>query len=228
MTKRRKTALFLFLFLCIGAIALTYCGKTGDHGYQGIDVSHHQGEITWEQVGADKNIQFVYIKATEGTSFKDPKYRYNTKQAQKQGIKTGAYHYFRTTSNPQRQAEHFIKTIKSANHELIPVVDVEECEHRNRKKLQDSLKIFCNTIEQQCGIKPVIYSTNQFYLYFLYPQFNEYKLWIANYYLPFIILPNKKYTIWQFSEKGKLKGIETPVDLDRLHPKFTVDDLLLK
>ncbi|MDH6341589.1 GH25 family lysozyme M1 (1,4-beta-N-acetylmuramidase) [Parabacteroides sp. PFB2-12] len=121
VTKRRKTALFLFLFLCIGAIALIYCGKKGDRGYQGIDVSHHQGEINWEQVGADKNIQFVYIKATEGTSFKDPKYRYNTKQAQKQGIKTGAYHYFRTILTPPKQAEHFINTIKNSNLQLIPL-----------------------------------------------------------------------------------------------------------
>ena len=38
--------------------------------YDGIDVSHHQGKINWKEVAKDKQIQFVYIKATQGNKRK--------------------------------------------------------------------------------------------------------------------------------------------------------------
>ena len=49
--------------------------------YHGIDVSHHQKQIDWEQVKKDKNIEFVYIKATEGATHLDKQYKYNIKSA---------------------------------------------------------------------------------------------------------------------------------------------------
>ena len=44
----------------------------------GIDVSHHNGEINWKQV---PDVEFVYIKATEGATFVDPMYQQNIKGA---------------------------------------------------------------------------------------------------------------------------------------------------
>ena len=46
---------------------------------EGIDVSHYQGQINWEEVARDKNIQFVYVKATEGAKYVDPLYQQNIK-----------------------------------------------------------------------------------------------------------------------------------------------------
>ena len=46
--------------------------------YVGIDVSHHQGRILWDEV-AKENIDFVYIKATEGATYVDPCFHYNIK-----------------------------------------------------------------------------------------------------------------------------------------------------
>ena len=42
--------------------------------YDGIDVSKYQGKIDWNLVAQDENIQFVYIKASEGASKVDKKY----------------------------------------------------------------------------------------------------------------------------------------------------------
>lgn len=38
--------------------------------YDGIDVSSYQEDIDWSATASDKNIKFVYVKATEGTSYK--------------------------------------------------------------------------------------------------------------------------------------------------------------
>ncbi len=64
--------------------------------FDGIDVSHHQRNIDWNKVATYTNIQFVYIKATEGTTFKDPKYVYNTNEARRNGLKVGSYHFLVT------------------------------------------------------------------------------------------------------------------------------------
>lgn len=43
----------------------------------GIDVSRHQGKIDWKKVRRwkNKNLDFVYIKATEGATYVDETYK---------------------------------------------------------------------------------------------------------------------------------------------------------
>jgi lysozyme len=61
--------------------------------YDGIDVSKHNGVIKWKQVAENKNIKFVYIKATEGSRIIDPLYTKNVKGAKSQGLLIGSYHF---------------------------------------------------------------------------------------------------------------------------------------
>jgi len=64
-------------------------------GVCGIDVSHYQGTIDWNNVNyyGDNKIQFVYIKATEGSTIKDEYYERNIQQAKQKGLLVGSYHY---------------------------------------------------------------------------------------------------------------------------------------
>src|SRR6056300_850552 len=104
----------LFNILLI-ALAISGCRhkrvNSSSQPIYGIDVSHHQGNIKWSSVKKwNKHaIQFVYIKATEGATYQDPKYHYNISQASKHGLKVGSYHYFRTTSPVERQLANFLK-----------------------------------------------------------------------------------------------------------------------
>ena len=52
-------------------------------------------------------IQIVYIKASEGTTFKDPYLESNYKNAKANGLKVGFYHYLTATNTYQarKQAE---------------------------------------------------------------------------------------------------------------------------
>ena len=42
----------------------------------GIDLSAHNGDVEFDKVAAS-GVSFVFLKATEGTSFRDPKFRTN-------------------------------------------------------------------------------------------------------------------------------------------------------
>ena len=69
----------------------------------------------------------------------------------------------------------------------------------------------------------MIYTNESYYHLNLYPEFNHYRLFIANYNLP-PKLPDAKYDIQQSSKKGRVRGIWTYVDIDQLREGVSVDD----
>lgn len=192
----------------------------------GIDVSNRQGRISWEKVPA---LDFVYIKATEGATFQDPDYKRNVDGAKKVGLPVGSYHYFRTTSSAHDQFANFKKQVEKEKQDLIPMVDIEECKNWTKKQFQDSLRVFLKLTEQYFGKKPMIYSVQNFYRGYGAPKFNRYPLMLGRYQSqePPSFQGRGHYTIWQFDEHGKVPGIPKDVDLDRFHPKRTVDDIRL-
>ena len=196
-------------------------------GY-GIDVSAHQGRIDWQQV-AQTPVTFVYVKATEGASFVDSRYKENIKGAREAGLKVGAFHFFRTTSGVHDQFNHFIKTIGEDTLDLIPVLDVEEKKLWNEQQLRDSVKMFVNLLEKHFGCKPMIYTGHKFYNSILGRAFNDCKLFIAQYVTTLDRKPDvaSKWDIWQFSESGKVSGVRGYVDVNVLGDKVKLEDLML-
>jgi len=197
----------------------------------GIDVSHHQGDINWNKVKKwkDKSIQFVYIKATEGATFIDKTYEKNFKGAKEQKILTGSYHYFRTTSSVKDQFKNFIQTISKEDQDLIPMIDVEEKKNWNNKEFHKNFKEFLGLIENHFGQKPMIYTVNSFYNINLSGKYNDYHFLIARYGKNSPNMRDKSnWTIWQFSETGKVDGIPKLVDIDVINSKFSLSDIKMK
>ena len=65
-----------FLFLVVSTLLAPFGGQNEDQDFFGIDVSHHNGKIKWKQVS---DVEFVYVKATEGAKYVDPLYQQNIK-----------------------------------------------------------------------------------------------------------------------------------------------------
>ena len=88
---RFRYCLALLALLALPALPLHAQSHT-----RGIDVSRFQGTINWTKVAADSNVnvKFVYIKATEGTSMRDPNYKTNITKARKAGLLAGFYHVY--------------------------------------------------------------------------------------------------------------------------------------
>lgn len=69
-----------------------------------------------------QDIQFAFIKATEGSSFQDPLFKQNWEQANRKNMRIGAYHFFSYDSKGSTQAANFIKTVSLKNNDLPPVM----------------------------------------------------------------------------------------------------------
>lgn len=147
-------------------------------GYElnGIDVSHHNGRIDWQRVAQDKRIEFVYIKASEGATYRDPLHKKNRAQARKAGIKVGAYHFYHEDVKPQLQFINFRAAVGSDWGDLIPVVDFEDIAG-SADQIRQDLQTFCSLIEKSCGKKPMIYVGHSLHERFLRGYFDNYRIW---------------------------------------------------
>ena len=196
----------------------------------GIDVSNHNGSIKWDKVASDdKGISFVYIKSTEGATYSDPRFRENAKGAATAGLHVGAYHYFRMTSSAHDQFKNFKRALDSVPFDLIPMVDVETRDKKSISEFRDSLAVFLRLIEDNYGIPPAIYGTNRSYGELCGSSFDRKNpLYIGRYGPSAPVVPGvSHYTVWQYSEKGRIDGIEKSVDLCRFHPDCSIKNLLM-
>ena len=196
--------------------------------YDGIDISSYQGYIDWAKVSSDKDIRFVYIKATEGSTYRSPHYAHNITQARRYGLLVGSYHYITSSSTIEEQFNNFSLYALRSVQDLIPMLDVEVRGDWSRSQLIDSVSKFCELVEEHYGVQPMIYSTMGFYNKNLAPHFNKHHLYIGRY-------SNTKpeinwegeYTIWQYSEQGIIPGIDAYVDLCRYREDGWLDEILL-
>lgn len=188
----------------------------------GIDVSEFQKTIDWTQVGP-AGVKFAYIRATEGTTIQDANFVQNWQGAEKAGIPVGPYHYFTTASAVSTQIDNFVnetKLVDSGN--LPPVLDVENpAQFKNFTTAQSVAMIqqWLDGVQAKTGIQPMLYMSSNFSAKVLgnAPQFDKYKLWVADYTTdpaPLVPKPWTGWDFWQHSDTGAVKGITGDVDLD--------------
>ena len=219
----KKLVAVFALFLAVSSV----CAQV-----KGIDVSHYQKNIDWEKV-ANAGVDFVYIKATEGATYVDPMFKKNIEGAKKAKILVGVYHFFRMTSTPEKQFENFKKAMKDYKMDLVPMIDVEpsqkEMAGKSVKDLQKNLDKFIALIKDEYGVPPMIYGTQRSYNTYCAPKYNNYHLYIGRYgkNSPEII-GKGTYTIWQYTETGKINGIPVAVDICKFNPKYGIKDILIK
>lgn len=195
---------------------------------QGIDVSHWQGDIKWQQVKADGRV-FAFIKASQGTKRVDPKFATNAKAAKAAGVLIGAYHFVDATTMEAARAEarHFHATMQTAGVEfdLPPVMDYENNPGNiSKSAINDVAEAFLQEIERLTGRQPLIYTGNSFAHNFG-KELSKYPIWIARYNTkpPTDVPAWSKWDIWQYSDAGKVPGIAGNVDLNEFNG--TLDEL---
>lgn len=187
---------------------------------KGIDVSNHNGNINFNKVKVE-GVECVYIKATEGTTYRDNYLDTNYSNAHYAGLKTGFYHFLVGTSSPETQATNFYNAIKDKASDLIPMLDIETAFNG----LMDYALRFIAKFKEISGMNIGVYTYTGF-MDNLDNRLAEYPLWEANYNNNPWSLPSNN--IWsnrvghQYTEKGKVNGINTNVDMN----EFTEEILL--
>ena len=172
----------------------------------GIDISHHQTKVDWDKLVKHNKPEFIFLKCTEGLSFKDNKYNFYKKEATKREIVVGAYHFFSFKTSGKKQAEYFIKHSNLDKGDLIPVIDVEypvKGKVPSKSKIAKEINAFSKVIEHKLGVKPIIYTGEHFYNRILKGKFRNHKFWISKMNRE----PNCNYSFWQYTDRGYVKGI---------------------
>lgn len=191
------------------------CEDTCSHVH-GIDLSHYQGEVFWETIGANTKMAYVYLKATEGGDRIDDMYERNINLAHRYGLKVGSYHFYRPKTEQLKQLENFKTQCLPGEQDLIPMIDIETKQGLGTEEFCDSLMKFLVLVEEAYKQKPLLYTGKNFYNKYLQGKVDEYQLMIAQYTDQEPVLADERdFTLWQYTGKGRIVGVSGYIDKSR-------------
>lgn len=201
----------------------------------GIDVARYQGTIDWEKVAA-AGVDFAMVRVgyrtlVDGEITPDPNAKFNMQEAQKYGIKLGAY--FFSTAVTRAEAIQEAKWVADyiAQYPITyPVAyncegfnDPENRQYTlNKTERTDIALVFLKTIEE-LGYEGMFYASKnemendaRWEVSRIDP---EYKIWVAQYpEEPYPATPRSSYTgkhhMWQYTRSGIVDGVDQNVDVN--------------
>lgn len=193
-------------------------GSVTNYSVKGIDVSHWDGDIDWAALASEK-LDFIFIKATQGSQTVDAKFASNWAAAKSKKLLRGAYHFYDPAKDPKEQADHFLNTVTFEKGDLLPVLDIETSGSVDKQKLADDIQVWLDEVTKKVGHKPIIYTYKQFWDDNIKGnKFGHYYLWLAEYeqaHLPYLPSDWDEWEFWQYSSTGEVKGINSSkVDLN--------------
>ena len=176
---------------------------------KGIDISNWQAGLNlW-----NLDIDFIIMKATEGTGFVDAYCDEWMNQAKERGIKRGFYHYAKSDS-PYDEARFFVDNCRNYFGDAIPILDIEDNAIGDWGMFADA---FCHEVRDLTGVAPMVYcSASQLYRFAGYSLVDFCGLWVAGYPVsaswwvdepcPYDVSPWPFAAIWQFTSSLILEG----------------------
>lgn len=176
-----------------------------------IDVSEHQGTIDWAKVKS--KVDGAILRCGYGddiTSQDDKQYARNLAECERLGIPRGVYLYSYAKTETQAKSElaHILRLIKGHSFQLPIFLDCEES--GTEGFASTACKIICEGLKA-AGYTPGVYSSLSWWNNYL-TSVTSYTRWIAQW--NSVCTYNGTYSIWQYSESGKVDGISTAVDMN--------------
>lgn len=186
----------------------------------GIDVSHYEPKVGWDQVVASGQ-RFVFAKATDGAGSKDAVFDTHRANAHKHDLLFGSYHFMRPGHGltPKDEAELFLKHTGGVRIGELPLVlDIEwdktsakygEGNHMDELAALEALDTL-QRLEDATKITPIIYTSYPFFNGFSKPErFFRFGLWVPAYRVsaPKVPMPWSTWQFWQFSDRLSVAGV---------------------
>ena len=218
--RKSITAVVTVAALAISGTAVAQAVSFG--APKGVDVAAHQHPggtpIDWSKVRTDGQ-SFAFVKATEGGDWVNPHYVEDVQAAHAAGLKTGAYHYARPSTDAKTQAANFAAQIALApDQTLPPALDIEVDEGKSAAQLEQWIEEFTSELKRLTGRTPMIYTYKYFWMGQMNnsQKFSDMPLWLAAYQdqAPDAVGGWTKLSFWQRSGSGKVAGIPTDVDMN--------------
>lgn len=187
--------------------------------YKGFDISNWQGKISVERFKKAKaaGYSFAIIRcgfAANDPINKDAAFEVNYKNAIKAGLKVGLYYYSkaRTVAAARREANYCLQLINGRPLHYPIYIDFEDKAQANLgKTLSASIcNAFCEVIEQE-GYAAGVYANWNYLTNKIGTISAKYDIWLAQY--PTATYKGK-YSMHQYSDKGSVSGIGSPIDVN--------------
>ena len=190
----------------------------------GVDVSAYQGDIDWAAVRAS-GIEFAIIRLgfrgyESGKLVEDEYARDNLREAAEAGLKVGAYFFSQALTIKEADEElAFMEKILDGFSLTMPLVldwEIPAADARtasmDRRTLTDIQRHYCAQAKKK-GYSPMIYfNWHQSENLYVLSELEEYPFWLALY-QDRMTYP-WKVEMWQWTDKGRVPGIQGPVDLN--------------
>lgn len=204
---------------------MQYVENGAEVSHKGIDVSKYQGSINWDAV-KEEGIEYAFIRLglrgyESGKIVLDEYYNANMEGANGAGIKTGVYFFTQavTVEEAKEEAAFVIENMAGYDVACPVVFDVERvsggkgrAEGLTREERTEITIAFCEEVKA-AGYTPMIYGNVLCFTRLLdMTRLNDYEKWYAFYddymYMPYEV------SCWQYTEKGRVNGIPSNVDLN--------------
>ena len=214
----------------------------------GIDVSRFQGTINWSKV-ASSGIRFAFVQASRGSGDDcavrssecgaDGYYDRNYERARSHGIRVGPDHrafvqgntIAKAKADARAEADVFVEEVgRLIRKDLRPALDVETpFRGVNERRLRIWIRVWLRRVDKKLGPKPIIYTnTTSWAATGDTTEFadNGHRLWVANWGVRSPSVPAGNWSgggwsIWQFTNSGRVRGIAGRVDRNRLRVRFS-------
>ncbi|GGY33557.1 hydrolase [Streptomyces omiyaensis] len=187
---------------------------------EGVDVSSHQGNVAWSTLW-NSGVKWAYVKATEGTYYKNTSFTQQYNGSYNVGMIRGTYHFATPdTTTGTAQADYFVNNGGgwSKDGRTLPgVLDVEwnpygaTCYGKTQSGMVTWIRDFLSRYKARTGRDAVIYTATSWWKqctgnYSGFASTNP--LWIARYAAEVGELPSgwPYYTMWQYTSTGPTVG----------------------
>jgi GH25 family lysozyme M1 (1,4-beta-N-acetylmuramidase) len=209
--------------LVVGSAAAASAGASGP------DVASYQHpsgrSINWASVYAAGK-RFVFVKATEGTGYRNPYFAGDWSGSHAAGLMHGAYHFARPSvraGSAAAQARAFVATAGKSRSkgDLPPTLDLEVSGGLGPANLISWTNQWLNTVQRLTGRKAMIYSYPYFWSHNMRgtTTFRDHRLWGASYGSRPTTFGGawKTWTFWQYSSTSTVSGIRAKSDMNTFH-----------
>jgi len=115
---------------------------------------------------------------------------------------------------------------RPGDQDLVPMIDIETRGGLPVEEFQDSLFKFLALVEKVYKQKPLLYTGANFYDKYLLGKLDGYMLMIAQYtdFEP-TLKDERDITLWQYTGKGRIQGVNGFVDKSRLMGHHSLREL---
>ena len=187
-----------------------------------IDISHHNGDINWDQVKASGMVDAVILRLGYGDQWFDNKFFKNKAELERLGIPYSIYlfSYAENKNEALAESNFVINSVRNHNINIATNIfsiyyDLEDWIVRStgensygisKDTYGEMITTFVDNIERNLCIKARVYAS-EYYVYDRFPEYTyKYATWIANWTKAGITYPYS-YEGWQFTSKANIPGI---------------------